>query len=237
MPVAELARTNGHDLTDAEARAEAEERWRRSHAAGEVLTGAELGRAYGRTDRWGRKRIERARATDAPETASGGTPATVEAAAAIVPWNEAPAIVEPPGTAANAAAEDGTSMATPAERALLADTAPGPSLWDRLAVVAVGLIAAGASYGHMYEVAQMAGEHALIAKTFPLTVDGLGFIALRRGRQGRWWLALAIAVSIVANVAAAEPTIVGRLVAAWPPLSLLGCHRLLHGRQTDRSRS
>ena len=34
-------------------------------------------------------------------------------------------------------------------------------------------------------------------------------------------LAIALAVSVAANVAAAESTVVGRAVAAWPPLALL----------------
>jgi hypothetical protein len=240
MAVVELARTNGHDLSDAEARAAAEDMWRRSAAAGETLTGGDLGRAFGKTDRWGRKRIERARAhtaADVPATAAGGT-FPDGAGQALVPRNDKPAVTTSPGTAVEAVAEDGTSVAAaPSERFVPAAAASGSSLWDRLAVIAVGLIAAGASYGHMYKVALMAGEHSWIAKAFPLTVDGLGFIALRRGRDGRGWLVLAIAVSVIANVAAAEPTIVGRLVAAWPPLSLLGCHRLLHARKTDRSGS
>jgi hypothetical protein len=57
-------------------------------------------------------------------------------------------------------------------------------------------------------------------------------IALRHNsREARWWLALGIAVSVAANIAAAHPTLEGRLVAAWPPLSLLGAHRLIHGRR------
>jgi hypothetical protein len=236
MSVSELARTNGHDLTDSEARTAAEDMWRQSAAAGEPLTGVDVGRAFGKTDRWGRKRIERARSADLPAAGADGTP-TDEAAQALVPRNDQPSVEPAPGTAAETLLEGGTSVAGPSEPAAESVALSGPSLWDRLAVIAVGLIAAGASYGHMYEVAQMAGEHALIAKAFPLTVDGLGFIALRRGPLGRWWLALAIAVSIAANVGAAEPTVVGRLVAAWPPLSLLGCHRLLHSPKTQRSRS
>lgn len=34
-------------------------------------------------------------------------------------------------------------------------------------------------------------------------------------------LAVALAVSVAANVTAAEPTVIGRAVAAWPPIALL----------------
>jgi hypothetical protein len=105
---------------------------------------------------------------------------------------------------------------------------------DLAAMLIVALVAMAASYGHMFEVAMMAGENIWIARMFPITVDGLVLVALRRGGpESRWWLALGIAVSVAANVAAAEPTIEGRLVAAWPPLCVLGTHRLLHLRTAD----
>jgi hypothetical protein len=98
----------------------------------------------------------------------------------------------------------------------------------------VALVAAAASYGHMLEVALMAGEHPWIAKAFPITVDGLVLAAIRRGEDGRGWLALGAAVSVAANVLAQFPeaaATVGPVVSAWPPLALYGTHRLLHLRQ------
>jgi hypothetical protein len=77
----------------------------------------------------------------------------------------------------------------------------------------------------MLEVAVWAGEPAWIARAFPLTVDGLVLAALRRGRQGRWWLALGIAVSVAANMLARYPDLAataGPVVSAWPPLALFG---------------
>jgi hypothetical protein len=43
------------------------------------------------------------------------------------------------------------------------------------------------------------------------------------------WLALLLGLgaSLAANVAAAEPTVEGRLVAAWPPVGLLLAYELL----------
>lgn len=92
----------------------------------------------------------------------------------------------------------------------------------------VGLVAAAASYGHMLELARAAGEPEMIAWILPLSVDGLVVAALLAGPRGRWWLAGALAASVAANIASADPTVIGRLVAAWPPVALLGTHRLLY---------
>jgi hypothetical protein len=40
-------------------------------------------------------------------------------------------------------------------------------------------------------------------------------------------LLLGLGASLAANVAAAEPTVQGRLVAAWPPIGLLLAYELL----------
>ena len=87
MSVVSLERTNGEDLTDAEARAAAQQEWQRSDVAGKPLTGVDLGRMFGRTDRWGRKQIERARqSVDVPteRPTTNGTPATAETPAALL---------------------------------------------------------------------------------------------------------------------------------------------------------
>jgi hypothetical protein len=94
----------------------------------------------------------------------------------------------------------------------------------------VATVAAAASYGHMLEVALSAGEPLWIARAFPITVDGLVVAALRRGEAGRQWLALAVAISVAANVLAQFPEhaeTIGPAVSAWPPLALYGTHRLL----------
>lgn len=112
----------------------------------------------------------------------------------------------------------------------------------RCAVASVGLVATVAaivSYAHMHTVAARAGE-GWRAWLLPLSVDGLivcaSLVLIVRRRQGRpaGWLAwlglvLGLAVSISANVAAAEPTLVGRLVAAWSPLALGVSYELLLG--------
>lgn len=108
---------------------------------------------------------------------------------------------------------------------------------DASTTLVVALVAAAASYGHMLDVALMAGEPLWIARAFPITVDGLVLAALRRGETGRPWLVLGVAASVASNVLAQFPDIAvnaGPVVAAWPPLALYGTHRLLLRRPETR---
>jgi len=72
----------------------------------------------------------------------------------------------------------------------------------------------------------------------PLSVDGMivasSMTLLADSRAGRsggvlpWTLlAAGSAASLVANVAAAEPTAYGRVIAAWPSFALIGAYELL----------
>jgi Protein of unknown function (DUF2637) len=105
------------------------------------------------------------------------------------------------------------------------------------AVLAVALVAALASYEHMRALAALAGE-GWRSWLLPISVDGLAVAAsmtmLVRRRAGERagvlaWVALLLGLgaSLAANVAAAEPTVQGRLVAAWPPVGLLLSYELL----------
>jgi hypothetical protein len=103
------------------------------------------------------------------------------------------------------------------------------------AVVVVAAVAATASYDHQRRLAELAGE-GWQSWLLPLSVDGLltaaTMLMLTRRRAGQpagtltWTtLALGIVTSVAANVVGADPTLadpelVGRLVAAWPPLAL-----------------
>jgi hypothetical protein len=119
-----------------------------------------------------------------------------------------------------------------------ADAVPGWVRWTTTsAVLAVALVAAVASYEHMRALAETAGE-GWRAWLLPISVDGLAVAAsmtmLVRRRAGQpsgalAWAALLLGLgaSLAANVAAAEPTVQGRLVAAWPPVALLLSYELL----------
>jgi hypothetical protein len=234
--MADLASTNGHDLTDAEARAAAQDIWHRALAAGEPLTGADLGHAFGKTDRWGRKQIERARSgheLDAP-SAPSELP-TADTGRARPRRNGARAAARGTATTTSPVSVGGTpDQLAPTRAEAAAEPEPAERSarrWlDAIVVLVVAAVAAAASYGHMLEVALAAGEPLWIARAFPFTVDGLAVAALRRGEEGRHWLALAVAVSVSANVLAQFPEhaqTIGPAVSAWPPLALYGTHRLL----------
>jgi hypothetical protein len=94
------------------------------------------------------------------------------------------------------------------------------------------------SYRHMHTLTLGHGETMWTAALIPLSVDGMIvassmslLLDSRRGtRSGLLpWALLLIGstASLGANVAVAEPTIYGRLIAAWPSLALIGAYELL----------
>ncbi|WP_238438619.1 DUF2637 domain-containing protein, partial [Frankia nepalensis] len=119
---------------------------------------------------------------------------------------------------------------------------PAGDGWTRLAtvasVLAVAGIAATVSYRHMRGVALEHGEDPIAAAIIPISVDGLIVAASltlladsRAGRRRTWLpytlLVLGSAASLAANVMHAEPTLAARVIAAWPPLALIGAYELL----------
>lgn len=94
--------------------------------------------------------------------------------------------------------------------------------------VAVTVIAAVASYAHMRDLALSAGQSPLLAALLPMSVDGMmlvATVALGDGRRSKWsaWAAflVGVAASLAANVMAAGPDPVARVVSAWPAVALL----------------
>jgi Protein of unknown function (DUF2637) len=161
----------------------------------------------------------------------------------------------PPATSRRSRPSPGSTVELPREALPVGKEVP---LWVRrvttTAVLTVAIVAAVASYEHMRVLAATAGE-GWRAWLLPVSVDGLAVAAsmtlLVRRRAGEpagvlAWLALLLGLgaSLAANVAAADPTVQGRLVAAWPPVGLLLSYELLlqqtngvgggPGVQTDR---
>lgn len=92
----------------------------------------------------------------------------------------------------------------------------------------VAAIAALASYSHMRWLAMHYGQTPLIAGLLPVSVDGMmvvATVALGDGRRYRWsaWLAfwMGVVASIVANVLAAEPSVIARCISAWPSIAFV----------------
>ncbi|ADU06930.1 hypothetical protein ML5_1392 [Micromonospora sp. L5] len=102
----------------------------------------------------------------------------------------------------------------------------------RLAAALVALVAGAASFSHIADVAMAAGERAWVAYSLPVAIDGLivvGVAALledrRAGLRPRPVARVAVLVGVVAtlaaNVASAQPTWTGRLVAVAAPVAFL----------------
>jgi hypothetical protein len=105
-------------------------------------------------------------------------------------------------------------------------------------VVILAVIAAVVSFRHMHELCLRHGEDRLAAVLIPLAVDGTIVVAsmsiLLANRYGSRGGALAWTLLIVgslaslgANVAVAEPGLIGRIIAAWPSAALIGSYELL----------
>lgn len=234
-----------------ERRAAARDTYRTSLAEGVPLTGAELGRRFGLSPRWGRLRVAEVHA----EAAAAGNGSHPGRHVAGEGRGHDPARSQPERDRADASivrraepASDRTNGSRqPPDRRSASErrppeNAPTPVTplvhgITTLAVLAVAVVAAIASYDHQRALAELAGE-GWRAWLLPVSVDGLVVAASMSMLVGRraglpagalaWTSLLAgIGASLAANVAAADPTMVGRVVAAWPPLALLLAWELL----------
>jgi len=109
----------------------------------------------------------------------------------------------------------------------------------------LALIAGTVSYLHMHLLVEIHGQPGWVAALTPLSVDGMIVAASttlladsRSGSRGGFlpWALLVIgsAASLAANVAVAQPTLIGRVIAAWPSFSLIAAYELLM-RQVRRA--
>jgi Protein of unknown function (DUF2637) len=106
--------------------------------------------------------------------------------------------------------------------------------WTTTGCVALlALIAGTVSYLHMYTLVATHGQPGWVAVLTPLSIDGMILAASTtlladsrsssRGGVLPWALLMTGSVaSLAANVAVAEPTAIGRVIAAWPPFALIG---------------
>ena len=105
-------------------------------------------------------------------------------------------------------------------------------------VALLALIAGTVSYLHMHRLVALHGQPGWVASLTPLSVDGMIVAASatllaesRAGRRGAalpWVLLVAGSVaSLGANVAVAEPSLTGRVIAAWPSFALTALFELL----------
>ena len=112
--------------------------------------------------------------------------------------------------------------------------------WSTVAAVAgVAVVAGWVSYLHAYDVVAAHGEHGILARLYPGTIDGLIYAAsmvlldaarrdVRPPALARWLLTAGISATLFANVlAGAAFGLLGAAVAAWPALALVGSYELL----------
>jgi hypothetical protein len=197
---------DGQWASPAERRAAARDAYERSLTAGDPLTPAALAARFGRSVRWAQERIAEVR--NERSGRSGGR-----------------------STGAGKRSGKGLPVSGNAQ------PGRGAQRLDAFIVVVVALVAAAASYEHQRSLAVLAGEGDL-AYVLPISVDGMMLATsrsiLRRRRSGvpvpflSWFgFALGFVASVAANVAAADPTLVGRLLAAWPPVALFIAYETL----------
>jgi Protein of unknown function (DUF2637) len=112
-------------------------------------------------------------------------------------------------------------------------------------VALLAVVAGTVSYLHMHQLVAEHGQPGWVAALTPLSVDGMIVAAStalladsRSGGRGGllpWALPVTGSVaSLAANVAVAEPSAIGRVIAAWPSFALIGSYELLM-RQVRRA--
>ncbi|MEV4714586.1 DUF2637 domain-containing protein [Micromonospora sp. NPDC049374] len=105
-------------------------------------------------------------------------------------------------------------------------------------------VAAVASYSHMRDLVATHGQGPLLANVLPVSVDGMLIVAsavmaddraagLRPRLSARVSFVVGVAASIVANVLAAPPDLVARVISAWPALALLLVVEMLGGARVS----
>src|SRR5216683_2291241 len=111
--------------------------------------------------------------------------------------------------------------------------------WTTIGCVALlALIAGTVSYLHMHMLVELHGQPGWVAALTPFSVDGAIVAAYttlladsRSGSRGGVlpWMLLVVGsvASLAANVAVAEPTATGRVIAAWPSFALIAAYELL----------
>jgi Protein of unknown function (DUF2637) len=201
------------------------------------LSGVALGAMFNRSARWGSQRIVEARLDHDWEGGTRGSAVAARRMPARLPVRPDGADRHGDERSPESPLSDRHADSRPRDVASRTTPAGGNPRTTVLAVVAVALVAAVASYDHQRSLAEMAGEDWR-AWLLPISVDGLVLVASRtmlvRRRVGHSGgllasvaLLLGLTASLAANVAAAEPTLIGRLVAAWPPVALLFSYELL----------
>jgi Protein of unknown function (DUF2637) len=211
----DIATTDGW-LDPGHRQAAARDAYWRSVKEGAPLSAAALAAQFDRSPRWAQDRIAEAR-------------------------NRRSVLLRSPSHDGSDRTHDAAFHGQPAVQRARADSRP--QRLDTMIVAIVALVAAAASYQHQRTLAALAGE-GWLAWALPISVDGMmlatGRSILRRRRADipvpfLSWLGftLGLIASVAANVAAAHPTPMARLIAAWPPVALFIAYETLAADHSD----
>ncbi|MFF2075445.1 DUF2637 domain-containing protein [Kitasatospora sp. NPDC058162] len=119
----------------------------------------------------------------------------------------------------------------------------GDALTADIVVGVLGVAAFAVSFAHVVQTADRAGQTGWVAYAIAVSVElmALGAVSeLRRrkrhGHSARWpraVLVLGVAMSLAANLAVAQPTPWGYVMAAWPAVAFLAAAGIIESRSTD----
>ncbi len=115
-----------------------------------------------------------------------------------------------------------------------------PSSWRGFARIStalgVGAIAAIASYDHIRDLAITHGQSVFIGNLMPLSVDGLIVCStFALDSENKVWprvgFSTGVAATVAANILAAPPNVLARVISAWAPVALLLVVEILSRRR------
>jgi hypothetical protein len=120
---------------------------------------------------------------------------------------------------------------------------------DALPVTVLAVIAGAGSFTHIRDTAAQHGQHGLMASAVAVCIDLTCVMAARERQRDKQagiparrlsWPAVVLAggvlLSMAANLAQAQPTAWGRIVAAVPPAAFLVAVSMIERRAARRSR-
>ena len=111
----------------------------------------------------------------------------------------------------------------------------------------LGVAAFAVSFTHVRDTATAAGQRGWVAVAIAVSVELMALAAVteirRRGRRGQraawpWFvLVLGVAMSLAANLATAQPTAWGYVMAGWPAVAFLSVATMLETRPVGPTRT
>lgn len=119
----------------------------------------------------------------------------------------------------------------------------GDALTADIVVGILGICSFAVSFKHVVQTADRAGQTGWVAYAIAVSVELMALGAVselrrrkRRGHPARWpssVLVLGVVMSLAANLAVAQPTPWGYVMAAWPAVAFLAAAGIIESRRAD----